>query len=86
MSEEPYTYDTESHRKKVEAVAAFPDDSKIICDVQLYCTPVIRKDLDAGERNSLRDDPLCGPVDGHQLHQKRAVIVRLPEFEYNLPE
>ena len=50
-------------------MATFPDNLGIIRNVRqrLYVSLAIREDWDAGEKNFVSQDTLCGKVDGHNL-------------------
>ena len=56
---------------KVEAVATFPDEFKVIRNVQqrVCCSLAIRKRRYAGKRSTICEKPLCGSVDGHYVKQ-----------------
>ena len=88
MSGDSDKCDNISALKKIEAAVALPDDLRIIHNVQqkLYRSLVIREEWDGGEKNSVFQAPLCGPVGGHYLRLEYAAIVQSEMFKSNLPE
>ena len=68
---DPYKSEIEESKKQVETAAIFPDDPGVIRNVRqrfygsLKTKLTIRRDRDAGERNTVDGDPLNSPVDGH---------------------
>ena len=72
MFRHPSKCDTEALRKKVEAAMTFLVGLVIIRN----SLQPIKRNRDAGEGNIVREDPLCGPVDGHYFHLEHAAIVR----------
>ena len=55
VSEDPNECDTEAPRKKIETAATF-----LIIRERTYDGLAVRKDSDAGERNTICEDPLSG--------------------------
>ena len=79
----PDKCDSEAPRKKVKAAVTSPDDSGIIQAFDRdFIAAWLSEKIKMRERNTVCEDPLCGPVDGHYFCLEYAAIVRQSEWDW----